>query len=284
MSQFVNNTGSNNSMLFSSNQIPGSGTSSCGGSCVSYQNGGSGYGFSAEQSIPGFRLPEVKSYLNVGVNSNSNLGASKQYIPDNLPGPISGGRRRKYKGGANDVFYGFTGVDKNMGPFMGSYPPMTLGNNSSINKVGGKRRLRKSRSSRNSRKYSRKSKNSKKMRHSKRRQVRHSRKVNRRNKKNGLSKMRMMQNNMGMGMEMATGMNMNMPTYTKKKSMRSNLFKSLIGGKRKNKSMRHKMRGGNIYNQPLSYGYGLSNNLPHSAMANPIPIERYNSCQPVSRI
>jgi hypothetical protein len=277
MSQFVNTTGSTNSMLFSSNQIPNNSNSSCGGQCVNYQNGGSGYGFSAEQSIPGFRLPEVKSYLNVGVNSNSNLGASKQYIPDNLLVPISGGRRRKYKGGANDVFYGFTGVDKNMGPFMGSYPPMTLGNNSSINKVGGKRRLRKSRSSRKS---SRKSKNSKKMRHSKSRKVRHSRKVNRRNKKNGLSKMGMMQNNMEMGM----GMNMNMPMYTKKKSMRSNLFKSLIGGKRKNKSMRHKMRGGNIYNQPLSYGYGLSNNLPHSAMANPIPIQRYNNCQPVSRI
>lgn len=151
MSSFINDTGSNNSMLFSSNQIPAS--NSCGGQCTSYQNGGGGYGFSGDQPIPGFRLPEVKSYLNVGVNSDTNLGASKQYTPNTISGGKghrSGhGRRsrqrrtRRLMGGANDLFYGFTGNDASVPAFRGSYPPVTLGNNASINSVGGKRRSRK---------------------------------------------------------------------------------------------------------------------------------------------
>lgn len=145
---FINDTGSNNSMLFSSNQVPSS--NSCGGQCTSYQNGGGGYGFSGDQTIPGFRLPEVKSYLNVGINSDTNLGASKQYTPN----IISGGKHRKghrgrnrrhsmrkLRGGSNDIFYGFTGNDANVPAFRGSYPPMSLGNNASVNSVGGRRRM-----------------------------------------------------------------------------------------------------------------------------------------------
>jgi hypothetical protein len=142
---FVNTTGASNSMLFSSNQIPNASTS-CGGHCTSYQNGG-GYGFSGDQSIPGFRLPEVKSYLNVGVNSDTNLGASKQYIPNTISGGARRHKRRTHRmrylrGGANDIFYGFTGVDSSNPAFRGSYPPMTLGNNASVGSVGGRRARR----------------------------------------------------------------------------------------------------------------------------------------------
>lgn len=144
MGSFVNTTGSNNSMLFSSNQIPST-NSSCGGQCTSYQNGG-GYGFSVDQTIPGFRLPEVNSYLNVGVKSDSNLGASKQFIPNTISGGKRRNRRghgmRRLRGGANDIFYGFTGNDASVPAFRGSYPPMTLGNNASVGAVGGRGRSR----------------------------------------------------------------------------------------------------------------------------------------------
>jgi hypothetical protein len=274
-------------MLFSSNQIPNA-SNSCGGQCTSYQNGG-GYGFSGEQSIPGFRLPEVKSYLNLGVNSDSNLGASKQYIPKS----ISGGRRRHKRrthrmrylsGGANDIFYGFTGVDSSSPAFRGSYPPFTLGNNASIGSAGGSGRKRRYNNLAKSKKmmrymggsmhnydnkntfygfngenkdnislfkgsytpvvvgdndifsvggYRNKKRYSKNKSKSKSKTKLHKRKNNK-TRKNRVKIMKMDMRSMPMIVNnMMKNNQMSMPIPKTKKNMRSNLFKSLIGGRHK---------------------------------------------------
>lgn len=290
LNSFVNTTGSNNSMLFSNNKIPNA-SNSCGGQCTSYQNGG-GYGFSADQSIPGFRLPEVKSYLNVGVNSDTNLAASKQFIPNN----ISGGRRNRNRhrrrthrmkylqGGANDIFYGFTGIDSSSPAFRGSYPQMTLGNNASVGSVGGRKRryknLAKSKRMRymggNMQNYDNKNTfygfngenrndislfkgsyspvavgdndifsvgGKKHRRHNKskgsKRKNNNTRNRTRKHRKHRVKQMKMMPMQMSMPMAPMANMPMQpmqmsmMPMQKTKKNMRSNLFKSLIGGRHK---------------------------------------------------
>lgn len=66
------------------------------------QTGGQGYGISPQQHIAGFdRVPEQTSYPEVGINSDGNLAASKQFNPSTQLHVIKGGRKhRKIKGGS----------------------------------------------------------------------------------------------------------------------------------------------------------------------------------------
>lgn len=95
------------------------------------QSGGQGYGFSLEQPVSGFnRVPDQTSYKEIGINSDENLGVSKQYNPS-MPLPvIKGGKKyRKIKGGSSLIYYGFGDKNgENLSAFAGSgYPPITVG-------------------------------------------------------------------------------------------------------------------------------------------------------------
>jgi hypothetical protein len=65
------------------------------------------------------------------------------------------------------------------------------------------------------------------------------------------------------------------------------------GGRRHSLQRRRRMRGGSVRgentlpmnNEPLTWGYGLNTRIPNemSALANPMPIERYVKGEPVAR-
>jgi len=105
--------------------------------------GGSGYGFSKEQSVNSndpAHLPSYTSYKNEGVNSDTNMNASKQL----------GG---SYGTGGYPYYSYKPSESENLSVFAGSgYPPITRGLNS---QCGG--RKRKTKKSRKSVKKSRKS-------------------------------------------------------------------------------------------------------------------------------
>lgn len=107
------------------------------------QTGGQGYGFSINQPIPGFnRVPDQTSYKEIGISSDENLGASKQFNPS-MPLPvIKGGRKhRKIKGGSSLIYYGFDDKNgENLSAFAGSgYPPITVGSQNGGRRHRGRR-------------------------------------------------------------------------------------------------------------------------------------------------
>lgn len=203
------------------------------------QSGGQGYGMASEQPIAGFnRSPDHVSYSEVGINSDENLGVSKQYNPSmNLP-VIKGGRRRKTRGGSSLIYYGFD--DKNnqsLSTFAGSgYPPISVGSQNG----GKKRRMRKTKSHKRSRYVV-------KQRRTKHKTSRHNRTKKR---KLGISKGR---------------------------GMTSKLFKKLIGGrKRIYKGGYNQFLGDQAFSQGYELGGPITPST--SALANPIPFKPYNSC------
>ena len=130
--------------------------------------GGNGYGFSKSQDLAStsgvnsngsVHLAEVSKYENKGINSDTNMNASKQ----------SGGSQDLSYGTGGYPYYSYKPVEgENLSVFAGSgYPPITRGLNSQCG--GKKRRGGKGRKSRKSRK-GRKSKKSKKSKKVKRRQ------------------------------------------------------------------------------------------------------------------
>lgn len=205
------------------------------------QSGGQGYGFALQQPDPGFnRVPYQTSYSEIGVNSDENLGTSKQYNPS-MPLPvIKGGRRhRKLRGGSSLIYYGFNDKNNdNLSTFAGSgYPPMTTGSQNGGRRRGG-RRLKSHKRSRHS------------MRH---RRTKH--KLSRTHK----GRRHRTQSKLGL-----------------RRRKTSKLFKNLLGGKRVYRGGYNQFMG----DQAFSQGYELGGPITPStsALANPIPIKPYNNC------
>lgn len=106
------------------------------------QSGGQGYGFAPQQPNAGFnRIPDHISYNETGINSDENLGVSKQYNPSMALPVIKGGRRKKTRGGSSLIYYGFNDKNnENLSAFAGSgYPPITVGSQNGGRKRGGRK-------------------------------------------------------------------------------------------------------------------------------------------------
>lgn len=141
--------------------------------CICHnQRGGNGYGFSKDQSLAStsgvnsvngsVHLGGFDSYQNVGVNSDTNMGASSQ----------KGGY-----GTGGIPYYGYSPVDESLSTFAGSgYPPITKGLNSQCPPPltgGRKTRRRKGRKMRKTykKKAIKRTRNNKKVRRRKTRRV-----------------------------------------------------------------------------------------------------------------
>jgi len=87
------------------------------------QKGGMSYTMSDPQTIHNFIPAQFKGYSNVGVDNPAKLGAGVQWTPKNL----SGGKRRRLRGGKINYFYGFPEGSGNQGVFAGSgYPEIKV--------------------------------------------------------------------------------------------------------------------------------------------------------------
>lgn len=207
------------------------------------QKGGQGYGMSLEQPIPGFnRMPDHSSYEEVGLNSNENLGVSKQYNPS-MPLPTIKGGGRKKRGGTSLMYYGFDDKNnENLSTFAGAgYPPITVG---SQNLKGGRRLKCKS--------------------HKRHHKVGGKHRKQTRRKKHKKSKVLMKRRHKTKKSKLGL-----------RHKMTSKLFKKIIGGGRQKGGYSQFMG-----DQAFSQGYELGGPVTPqtSSLANPIPFKPYNNC------
>jgi hypothetical protein len=263
--------------FLSNNDLPPSANQNVGcSSCTTYpqngQTGGAGFSFDFNnQPIPGMRLPSFIAYDNPGINSSGNLKASTQHSNVGL----SGGKRRRRKSKMNGgTATGSYALDVSQTIPGASYPIVSAYGKdgaSSTNfaslipkgiTIGGKSRKRMSMSKRM------------KYRQSVRKLFRCKRC---RMMFGSMSKLKkhIINHKSRSSTKKRIG---KMIRRTNKRTMKTNLFKKLIGG--------GATTGQYLNNTPFSQYYGMNGELMNpslSALANPIPIIPNTHCGAVSR-